>query len=74
MGISMIDPIEQIRKDIAQRRYELTGCQDAQVNWNIAGKILLHFVHKRPEAFDWIADDEDYTLYRDIVYGDAVSK
>ena len=65
----MIDELIEIRKEVAFRRYKLTGCTDSDMNWREAGKILMHFLDRRPECSWWKSDDEDYGLYRDIIYG-----
>lgn len=62
-----MDDLNDIRREIAYRRWQLTGCEDKDTNWNEAGKILLHFMKRRKESWYWQKDDEDYSLYKDLV-------
>jgi hypothetical protein len=64
-----MDEITELRKEIAYRRHKLTGCEDSEINWEEAGKILLHFIYQRPKCSWWKADDEDYSVYKDLIYG-----
>jgi len=59
--------LNDIRKEIAYRRWQLTGCEDKDSNWKAAGNILIHFLHKRPGSYYWEQDAEDYSLYADLV-------
>ena len=69
----MNDPIEEIRKQIAERRFVLTGCQDNDVNWREAGKIMEHFMNRRYENLEWCKNHEDLKpLYEDIILGECV--
>ncbi len=62
-----MDNLNDIRKEIAYRRWQLTGCEDKDINWKIAGNILIHFLHRRPGSYYWEQEHEDYSLYADLV-------
>lgn len=63
-----MDETNEVRKEIAYRRWQLTGCNDMDLNWKEAGKIIMHFLDRRPEQSWWRQDEEDYSVYRDIIY------
>ena len=63
--------LDEIRKEIAYRRWQLTGCDDKDLNWREAEKILLHFLKRRTESYYWQREDEDYRpLYGDLIGGE----
>ena len=62
-----MDDLNEIRKEIAYRRWQLTGCEDKDINYNEAGKILVHFLHKRKDSYYWQREAEDFSLYADLV-------
>jgi hypothetical protein len=65
-----MDEINELRKEVAYRRWKLTGCCDMGTNWREAGKIVMHFLDRRQDQAWWRADHEDLqALYGDLIYG-----
>jgi len=64
----MGDPIHDLQTEIAHRRWQLTGHENCDENWRYAYKVIMHFLDRRPEATDWKMDEDEYSLYKDLVY------
>ena len=63
-----MDDLNDIRREIAYRRWQLTGCEDKDINWGEAEKILLHFLKRRTESYYWQREDDDFRpLYGDLI-------
>ena len=64
----MTDPIKEIQTNIAYALWKQRG-GDSDGNWNLAGKIIHHFLDRRPESGDWVQEHEDYLLWEKYIYG-----
>ena len=69
----MTDTIHDLQTEIAHRRWQLTGHENREDNWKFAHKVIMHFLDRRPEAADWKLDEDEYSMYKDLVYGCSLS-
>ena len=68
----MTDPIREIQARIAYKLWDMRGRRDGNdvYDWNEAGKIINHFLNRRPESSDWQSDEEDWRpMFSEIIYG-----
>ena len=64
----MDDPIKEIQQKIAYNIWEMRG-GDSDGNFREAGKIIHHFLDRRPEDGSWVAEHEDYEMWEKYIYG-----